>query len=99
MTDNINRPTTESEQKRPAKLGVAVAYDGSVQAQVTVRWAAAEAVRRNRPLKVVHVVDVTGLVMEAMAAPHAEDLMTPLVQAGGATVDEGADIAARAAPE
>ena len=98
MTGNINRPRTSSEQKLPARLGVAVAYDGSARAQVAVRWAAAEAVRRDRPLRVVHVVDVTGLVMEAMAAPHADDLVSQLVEAGRATADEGVDIATRAAP-
>jgi nucleotide-binding universal stress UspA family protein len=98
MTGDINSPRTSSEQKRPAKLGVCVAYDGSVQAQVAVRWAAAEAVRRDRPLRVVHVVDVTGMVMEPMAAPHFDDWPGPLLEAGRATADEGVDIATWTAP-
>jgi nucleotide-binding universal stress UspA family protein len=98
MTGDIYRPRTSSGQKRPGNLGVSVAYDGLVPAQVAVRWAAAEAVRRGLPLRVVYVVNLTGLVMEPTAAPRADDWPLALLEAGRATADEGADIATRAAP-
>lgn len=98
MTGDINTPRTSSEQDRPGNLNVCVAYDGSVHAQGAVRWAAAEAARRGRPLRVVHVVDLTGLVMGAMAAPPVDGWPRPLLEAGQATADEGVDTATWTAP-
>src|SRR5689334_4648007 len=99
MARTVNRPRTSSDQAQPAKAAVSVGYDGSVRAQGAVRWAAAEALRRGRPLRVVHVVDFTGMMMEAVAAPHADNVFGPLVEGGRATADEGMEIATRAAPE
>ena len=98
MARTVNSPRTSSEQTQPAEPGVSVAYDGSARAQGAVRWGAAEALRRGRPLRVVHVVDFTGMMMEAVAAPHADNVVGPIVEAGRVTADEGVDLATRAAP-
>lgn len=97
MTGQIQPPRTSSEQEQPARRRVCVGYDGSAQAGVAVRWAAAEAARRAEPLTVVHVVDITGLTMEGLAAPNV-DVTDPLLEAGVATADAAVGIATSAAP-
>lgn len=52
---------TEGEiemSKRLTRLGILVGVDGSADAEVAVRWAADEAVMRNVPLTLVHVLPI-----------------------------------------
>src|SRR4051812_47563271 len=97
MSSDISGGTTFSDVSGSDKLHVVVAHDGSARAQVAVRWAAAEAVRRERPLKVVHVVDFIGVVIDVLG-PYVDDWPRAVLDAGRATADEGVALATRAAP-
>ncbi|MFI7587378.1 universal stress protein [Spongisporangium articulatum] len=54
--------------------GVVVGYDGTLSADSAVRWAAAEAARRGRPLTVVHAADYALIPGPMGAPPYRPDL-------------------------
>jgi nucleotide-binding universal stress UspA family protein len=69
---------------------VVVGYDGSEHSLAALKWAAAEAERRGRPLTVLHVVDYVGLIPSPMGPFGWPDLDDDKVTQ---IAREGADLA------
>lgn len=92
MTQNAGHALDASATRTE---GILVGYDGSDASGRAVRWAAAEAVRRGRPLTVLHAVDTWGIEIDHGVAP--DDWSRRAMAAGGAVADQGAGLAADAA--
>lgn len=75
---------------------VLVGTDGSDSAHRAVRWAADEAVLRNRPLLIVHALDSALYAAPLFAAPQAVDALT---DAGRRMLAEAAEAARERRPE
>jgi nucleotide-binding universal stress UspA family protein len=75
---------------------VVVGYDGSEHSLAALKWAAAEAERRGRPLTVLHVLDYVGLIPSPMGPfgwPDAhDDRVTQVARAGADRARELADL-------
>jgi nucleotide-binding universal stress UspA family protein len=98
MTTATGSGREHVDDKDSPRLGVVVAFDGSPQSEIAVRWASREAARRGRPLDVVHVVDVSGAIPDVLAS-QVSDWRERAMEAGARIADEGVELAVRAARE
>lgn len=70
--------------------GIVVGVDGSDTAKVAVYWASLEAVMRNLPLTLVHVINAGSLAMPETAIPGVAEWLT---RQGQCFLDEAAELA------
>ncbi len=80
----------------PARRPVAVGYDGSRHAREAVTWAAAEAVRRNVPLRVVYAANYPGMTLGP--GPGLLDRSPGALDAAEEVTAEGVTVALEARP-
>lgn len=87
MTNNV-------DNEHPVVVGV----DGSESALHAVRWAAREALRRNAPLRLLHVCHLVP-VRHPKQIPPPPDYQAALLEQGRHWLTEATEAARRAAPE
>lgn len=82
----------------PDARAVVVGVDGSVSALHAVRWAAAEAVRRDVPLRLVHVGHLEPVTLPRQVSPSRE-YQEAIVEQGRHFLDQASAAAEEAAPD